>query len=41
MTGTILNLLQKYHNVTTIGFYLIKRIKGGKLICILDLEILN
>ena len=27
MTGTILNLLQKYHNVTTIGFYLIKRIR--------------
>ena len=26
-TGTILNLLRKYHGVTTIGFYLIKRIR--------------
>ena len=27
MTGTILNLLRTYHKVTTIGFYLIKRIR--------------
>ena len=27
ITGTILNLLRDYHNVTTIGFYLIKRIR--------------
>ena len=26
-TGTLLNLLRKYHGVTTIGFYLIKRIR--------------
>lgn len=26
-TGTILNLLRKYHGITTIGFYLIKRIR--------------
>ena len=27
ITGTILNMLRKYHGVTTIGFYLIKRIR--------------
>ena len=27
LTGTILNLLRTYHKVTTIGFYLIKRIR--------------
>tara|TARA_B110000285_G_scaffold25658_1_gene24686 strand:- start:2027 stop:4315 length:2289 start_codon:yes stop_codon:yes gene_type:complete len=26
-TGTILNMLRKYHGITTIGFYLIKRIR--------------
>jgi len=26
-TGTILNMLREYHNITTIGFYLIKRIR--------------
>ena len=27
LTGTLLNLLRKYHGITTIGFYLIKRIR--------------
>jgi len=27
MTGTLLNLLRTYHGITTIGFYLIKRIR--------------
>ena len=27
MTATLLNLLRDYHNITTIGFYLIKRIR--------------
>ena len=27
ITGTLLDMLRKYHNITTIGFYLIKRIR--------------
>ena len=27
ITGTILNMLRKYHGITTIGFYLVKRIR--------------
>jgi len=27
ITGTLLNMLRDYHNITTIGFYLIKRIR--------------
>ena len=27
ITGTLLNMLRNYHNITTIGFYLVKRIR--------------
>ena len=27
ITGTLLNMLRDYHNITTIGFYLVKRIR--------------